>query len=66
MSDNRASTEHKQSVDNFGCGIWYNPRAKLWFLSIIKVVAGSMDNVVNVVVTPRRDECQQTVRIAST
>ena len=58
--------ECQQSVNNFGCGIWYNPRAKLWLLCIIEVLAACIGNVDNVVVTTRKDERQQCVKTAST
>jgi len=66
MSVNRASTEYKQSVNNFGCCIWYKARAKLRLLYIIKVLAICIGNVVNVVVTTRRDHRQQSIKTAST
>jgi len=66
MSVNRASTEHKQSVNNFGCYIYYKPRAKLRLLSIIEVLATSRGNVVNIVVNTRKNERQQSIKTVST
>jgi len=66
MCVNRASTEHKQSINNYGYCICYNPRTKQRLLSIIKVLAAYMGNVVNVVVTTRKVEHQQSIRITST
>jgi len=39
QSINTASTECQQSVNDFGYGILYNPRALLWQISIIIVLA---------------------------
>jgi len=57
MNLNIASTEHKQSVNNFGCFIWYDPRAKLQLLSIIEVLAACIGKLVNDIVTTWKDEC---------
>jgi len=65
MNVNRVSTEHKQSVNSFGCCIWYNPRAKLWLLSIVEELATCIGNVVSIIVTTRKDECQQSVKTVS-
>jgi len=56
MSVNRVWTEYKQRVNNFGCCIWYKPRAKRRLLSIIEVLATCIGNVVNVVVTTRKNQ----------
>jgi len=39
QSINTASTECQQSVNDFGSCILYNPRAVLWHLTIINVLA---------------------------
>jgi len=65
MTVNRATTEYKQSVNDFGSCIWYNPRAKLRLLSIIKLLTACIGNMVNVVVTTRKNECQPSVNWAS-
>jgi hypothetical protein len=37
-----ASTECQQSVSDFGCCILYNPRAVLWYIPIINILAAVM------------------------
>jgi hypothetical protein len=66
MSVNRASTEHKQCVTNFGCCIWHNPRAKLRCISIIEAIATCIGNVVNVDVNTQHHWHQHSVKAAST
>jgi hypothetical protein len=45
--------------------MWYNPRAKLRHLPIIKVLAACTGSAVNVVVITRNDERQQSVKTSS-
>ena len=52
QSVNRAQTEREQL---WVYCIWYKPRAKLWLLSIIEVLATCIGNVVIVIVTTRKD-----------
>jgi len=66
QSINRASTEHEQSVNEFGWGILHIPRAVLWHLPIIKVLAACIGNIVIVDVAAPEDERQQSINRAST
>ena len=58
--------ERQQSGNDFGCSILYNPRAILWLLPIIEVLATFIGNMVNVVVATPKNECQQSVNRALT
>jgi hypothetical protein len=42
QSINTASTECQQSVNDFGCCILYNPRALLWYIPKINILAAIM------------------------
>ena len=66
QSINRALTERQQSVNDFGWCILYHSRAMLQLLLIIKVLASFIGNMVNVVVSIPKNECQQSVNRAST
>jgi len=60
------SKERQQSVNEFGCGILYNPRALLRHLPIIEVLAVCIGNIRNVDVATPENERQQRVNRAST
>jgi len=60
------STEHQQSVNDFGCGILYNPWAMLRLLPIINILAAVGGNMVNVAVATPKNERQQSVNRAWT
>jgi len=61
MSVNRESTEHQQSINDFGYGILYNPTTVLRHLPIIEVLATFMGNMVSVDVATPQNERQQSV-----
>jgi hypothetical protein len=65
QSVNRVSTEHHQSTNKFGCCNLYNPRAVLFYLPIIKVLATFRGNMVRVNVTTPENERQQSINRVS-
>jgi len=65
-SQPHCENERQQSVNDFRCCILYNPRAVLWHLCIIEVLAAFIGNIVNVDVAAPENEHQQSVNRAST
>ena len=65
-SQHQSENERQQSVNDFVCCILYSPRAVLWHLYIIEVLADFIGNIrfVNTV-TPQNDR-QQSVKTPST
>jgi len=59
QSVNTASTECQQTVNDFGCCISCNPRAVLWHLSMMEVLATVLGNMVRVDIATPNDERQQ-------
>jgi D-mannonate dehydratase len=64
-SQHLSETERQQSVNDFVCCILYNPRAILWHLSIIEVLAAFIDKIVFVDTVTPQNERQQSVNTAS-
>jgi len=65
-SQPQSENERQQSVNDFVCCILYHPRALLWHLSTITVLAAFMGKIVNVDVASPDNERQQSVNRAST
>jgi hypothetical protein len=66
MNLNRPSTEHQQSINDFGCCIVYNPRAVLLCLHGIKEFAAFRGNIVSVNIATTENEREQSIHRAST
>jgi len=58
--------ERQQSINDFGCCIFYNPRAVLRRLSVINVLAAFIGNMVNVNITTPDNQHQLSINTAST
>jgi hypothetical protein len=65
-SQHLSEHERQQSVNDFVCGILYNPRAVLRYLSIIEVSAAFIGNIAFVNTVTPQNEHQQSVNTAST
>ena len=65
-SQNLSENERQQSVNDFVCYILYNPRAVLWHLSKIEVLAAFIGDIVFVDTVTPQNERQQSVNTAST
>ena len=65
-SQPQSENERQQSVNAFVCCILYNPRAVLWQLPIIEVMAAFKGNIVCVDTATPHNERQQSVNRAST
>jgi len=61
-----SENERQQSVNDFVCCILYNPRAVLWHLSIIEVLAAFIGNIVIINRVTPRNVRQPSVNTAST
>jgi len=61
-----SENERQQSVNDFVCCILYSPRAVLWHLSIIEVLAAFMGNIMFVNTVTPQNEHQQSVNTPST
>jgi hypothetical protein len=61
LSQPQSGYECQQSVNDFGCCILFHPRAVVWLLSIIEVLAGFIVNMVNVDVGSPDNESQQSI-----
>jgi len=59
QSVNTASTECQQSVNDFGCCILCNPRAVLWHVSMIEVLATFLGNTVRVDIAKPKNKRHQ-------
>jgi len=61
-----SENEYQWNVNKFVCYIMYNPRAVIWYLSIIEVLAAFIGNIVLVDIVTPQNECQQSVDTAPT
>jgi len=61
-----SENERQQSVNDFVCCILYSPRAVLWHLSIIEVLAAFIGNILSVDTVTPQNERQQSVNAPST
>jgi len=61
-----SENERQQSVNDFVCCILYSPRAVLWHLSIIEVLAACIGNIMFVDTVTPQNEHQQSVNTPST
>jgi len=60
-----SENERQQSVNDFMCCILYSPRAVLWHLSIIEVLAAFIGNIMFVDTVTPQNERQQSVNTPS-
>ena len=65
-SVNRVSTQCQQSVNNFRCCVLCNPKAVLWHLPIIELLATVRGNIVKVDFATPKHERHQSINRAST
>jgi len=65
-SQPQPENERQQSVNDFGCCILCYPRAVVWLLSIIEVLAAFLGNMDNIDVASPDNERQQSGNRAST
>ena len=61
-----SENEHWWSVNDFGCCISYNPRAMLWLIPIIEILAVIIGNTIYLDVASAENQRQQSVNTAST
>jgi transcriptional regulator with PAS, ATPase and Fis domain len=62
---NTASTKCQHSVNDFGCCILCNPRAVMWHLDIVQVLATFMGNMVWVDIATPENELPQSINRAT-
>jgi len=61
-----SENERQQSVNDYVCRIMYSPRAVLWHLSIIEVLAAFIGNIMFVDTVTPQNERHQSVNTPST